>query len=545
MHLFEAERTGTDEKGMRTLRGRGNHTRSAIGKTVFFAPRERYNKTRVPCLGYEEERKRYFSAHSRASAELRRLYGELRMDCDAAWIFLMQLSLLDDELFSSIPELYLKEKKSAEESTLLCRDYFMSVLCRGAGGENLSALALDVEDVSVRILCALGNDVAPPSLTDQSIILTRTPLPSYIAEQRAMINGIAVASLTDTTHINELATSLSIPFLHTDTELSESLADKIALIDATKGYLHIDPDLNTLSHFSDEEQLKRNEEKEASEESKNTVKNSDGKKLNFLAELENEAELKRLRTSLVDGIGRFSSEELYLREMQAPDEELLFEEYRRLAEAMPTKPVIIKALKTSGTVHLSSIISGNDNDSHADLYVTQDTTLRTQLRAVMRAAAYGSLEFSLPATKRYSDIFTCATLMDELSRELYEEEREFNPVPLGAFVSDVASALMCDKLLDECDFLIIEKEKLCKSLADSSESISLEDDSICFDALCTIVGNIQKSAQKKKKRLILSLGKDGSLDGLSKELIFRFTYISSPLGTVSSLKKALIEKQKG
>ena len=163
----------------------------------------------------------------------------------------------------------------------------------------------------------------------------------------------------------------------------------------------------------------------------------------------------------------------------------------------------------------------------------------------MRAAAYGSLEFCLPNAKRYADIFTCASLMEELSAELYEEEREFNPVPLGASVSDAATALMCDKLLDECDFLIIEKERLCHSLTDNRENTAFEEDSVCFDALGTLIGNIQKSAQKKKKRLILSLGKSGSLDGLSRELLSEFTYISASLDSVSAIKKSISDIQKG
>ena len=146
MHLFEAEKQKARENGMRTLRGKGNHAGSAIGKTVFFSPRKKHIETEDKNVQTESER--YHTARREALSSLRRLYGELRSESDAAWIFLMQITMLDGNLFTNVPELYLSEGKSAEDTVLLCRDYFYSVLCGGAGGENLMPLALDVEDVS-------------------------------------------------------------------------------------------------------------------------------------------------------------------------------------------------------------------------------------------------------------------------------------------------------------------------------------------------------------------------------------------------------------
>ena len=114
MHLFEAQKLRTDAKEMQTLKGKGNHVGSTVGKTVFFAPRIKSISGKSAHHDKEKERERYFNAHRSASSELRRLYGELRSESEAAWLFLMHIALLDDELFSRIPELYLSEGKSAE-----------------------------------------------------------------------------------------------------------------------------------------------------------------------------------------------------------------------------------------------------------------------------------------------------------------------------------------------------------------------------------------------------------------------------------------------
>ncbi len=539
MQLFETEKLHTDKKEMRTLRGKGNHVGSAIGKTVFFSPYEQLTaKIKRQVGSADEETKRYFDAHRQVSTELRRLYGELRPVSDAAWIFLMQLTLLDDDLFSFLPKLYLSEGKSAEETVRLIRDYFLSTLCGGAGGENLISLSLDVDDVTLRMLSALGNKIRLPTLPQSAILVSLSPLPSFIAERREQISGIVTRSLPKNSNVFDLTLSLRLPLICTDEDIPEGLSDKNALIDGARGCLYIDPDLATLGGFTEASKSRLDEEKDIEQQKEGDLLNRDGKKVHFLAELDSPSDAKKLRPSLCDGIGKFSSEELYLIDMCPPDEELLFEEYRKIAETMPTKPVIIRAFRTSGGVHLNSIISETDTENHGELYVTYDSTLRNQLRAVMRAAAYGTLSFCLPRAVRYSDIFTCASLMEELSSELYEEEREYNPIPLGVSICDAASALMCDKLLLECDFLIIELEKLAESLfSKAALSTTDQEDNVPLDALHQVLENIQKSVQKKKKRVILSLGKKDTVEEAINDIVKDFTFISASPDQLSKIKK--------
>jgi len=541
MQLFETEKLRFEKlskKEMLTLKGKGNHVGSAIGKTVFFSPTEQLSaKIKKKVGSVEEETMRYFDAHKKASTDLRRIYGELRSTNDAAWIFLMQLTLLEDDLFARLPKLYLSEGKGAEETVRLIRDYFLSTLCGGAGGENLVCLSLDVDDVALRMLAALGNDIRLPSLPQSTVLVSSSPLPSFIAENRESISGIVTHALPKSSNVFELALSLRLPLICTDEEMPENLAERNALLDGAKGCLYIDPDLATLGGFTESAKNRIDEENEKESSHDKDLLNKEGKKVFFLAELDSLSDAKKLRPSLCDGIGKFSSEELYLIDMCPPDEELLFEEYRKIAETVPTKPIIIRALRTPYGVHLSSIASDSDSE-HGELYVTYDSTLKNQLRAVMRAAAYGTLSFCLPCAVRYSDLITCASLVEEISGELYDEEREYNPIPLGVAVCDAASALMCDKLLEECDFLIIELEKLSESLSLKNELPSADqEDSVALDALRKILENIRKSALKKKKRVILSLGKNGSLLEVVNGMVKDFTFISASLEELSKIKK--------
>ena len=113
---------------------------------------------------------------------------------------------------------------------------------------------------------------------------------------------------------------------------------------------------------------------------------SSGKKITLLSEVNRSSELDPSLPSKCDGIGIFSSEELYLKNTCLPDEELLFERYRKAAELMPTKPVTIRSFHTSADVRISKIISEKDGEKVGELYVFRDRSLRTQLRALMSAS---------------------------------------------------------------------------------------------------------------------------------------------------------------
>ena len=524
------------------IRGRGNHSGRAIGKASFFLPDFKSEKHSVSNEKSEEER--YFEARKSLLSKLRRLYGDLRKDCGGAWVFLMQISLLCDEIFTELPHLYLAEGKSAYETVLLCRNYFYSVLCKKEGGENLLAVSADIDDISTRLINEINQDEikAPPT---QTVLLCHTPPTSYIAEWRELLSGVVSEPTASESHLCELTLSLGIPFISAKEDFLSDLTDTTgnALIDSECGCLYINPDLATLSRFAEDEKMRKDEEENDILLSVKPIIKENGKKMLVFAELSGLSELNHLSARCYDGIGKIASEESYLAEMCLPDEDTLFEEYRRAAEAMPTKPIVIRGFRTFGSVRIESIISENSLGESPELYVLYDSTLRTQLRAIMRASVYGSLQFLLPQSDRYSSISQCASLMDELSAELYEEDREFSPIPLGSTIDTVSSALMCDKILEECDFAVVDAEKLYLALGENqnSEGDLTDGDNIHLDALTRLIQKIAEAAAKKKKRAILSLSKNSPENIFPPSLLCEFFAVSAPIENLSKIKKFILE----
>ena len=199
-------------------------------------------------------------------------------------------------------------------------------------------------------------------------------------------------------------------------------------------------------------------------------------------------------------------------------------------------------LSASTLTQPPAIISEDTAGERGELYVLYDKTLHTQLRAVMRAAVYGSLYFLLPQSDRYSDISQCAELMEEISTELYEEDREFTPVPLGSVIDTVSSALMCEKIIEECDFIVIDTEKIsCAVCENDIKKEALDSDCIYFDAMEHLVASIAKAVTKKKKRAVLSLGKNNLTEAFYPSCTSDFWAVSSSLENLSRLKKTIFE----
>lgn len=539
MNLSKAETSRFSSSDMISLRGRGNHKGSAVGKALFT---ERHDASPSSLyLASNNEYERYLSARHSVIEKLRRIYGELRTECDGAWIFLMQITLLDDSIFTELPRFYISEGKTALEATILCRNYFDSVLLKKDGGQNLLPLSIDIDDIAFQIANELKASI-PATPPPQTILLSERVLPSYLVSAREALVGV-VTSSPNNKHTEELATTLSIPYISVETELYYELSGKNALINSDRGHLYINPDIFTLSEFTDVDKKRRNEKTAAEKISSKALHSKEGKQIFVYAELNKTSNLSLFSDNYCDGITKFYTEYCPMDSITA-DEEELFEEYRRAAEAMPTKPIMIRSIKSPRSVHLRSMVSENKSESHGDLYVLYDGTLRTQLRAIMRASVYGSLQFvlQLHPTERYSDLSQCAQMMDEISAELYEEDREFTPVPFGTVIDTISAALMCEKIIDECDFLIVDGEKLSiQLLYESEESFSYDSDNIYFDAFDNLISSIAKVAAKKKKRAVLSLGKNEHLPELSLNILSQFSAVSISADRIYQFKKQFLE----
>ena len=545
MSISDTERPTVTHTAMKVLYGRVNGCEGCVGKTLFIEnelPKEPRDLTEPL---EQNEHSRYFAAHAACCNELKKRYAELKGESDEAWIFLMHTALLRGRLFTELPKLYISGGKSATAALLACREYFFDVMLFEEGGNNLRSVALDVEDVVSRLFFALEpsriKNEAPP---DSYIALCSSLFPSYIAANRKSIAGIVASPSFETSHAASLATSLGIPTLIYDGELDISLSDRHALIDTERACLCLEPDLSTLARFGDSIKQRHEAEKEEKRAEMLPSLTHDGKRITLLAELSTQKSLDSAHRLVCDGIITGADATMFCDPLTDADEEELFERYRALAEAIPTKPLMICATSVRPQVHLSTLISDSSQNEIAKLYVLRDSTLKTQLRAAMRAAVYGPVHFVLPQSGKYSDLFECTRIMEDVAAELYSEDREYSQIPLGSVIDSVASALMCARILQECDFVTVERERLYTELFGSiaADDPSPEDD-VRVGALDYLLSSISKICEKASKKAVLSLGKNGSREAVYSALANGFSILSISADKLSAVKKAITQSE--
>ncbi len=516
----------SDTDKMISISGKGNRRGSFMGKTVFIE--KLWQGQKEDDQGdVDSELARFLLAKEQAKNELSALRREISKEAgEMSWIFLSQLSLLDDTVFDELPRLYINEGKSATEAIKLSLEYFFEVLCTSHSAHFLRSLAADVLDVAER-LCGIIINAQRENyyneLLDASshVLVCPAPSPSLIADIRHKAVGI-IASLDFLgTNGADLADFLNIPYICTE-NISDVPDKKSAILDSDKGTLFINPDFRTLTDFSERKEIRKSKS--------NPNPERHNKNMLFLANKCSVFDAFNISPLVCDGIAQLTSESLFLEEGGCPDEDILFEHYRRVAELMPEKPVILRSFKSFNSVHIFE--NENLSGGASELYVMHSETIKRQLRAAMRASVYGKLLFLMPPNPHHSVI---VRLSEECKKELREEKREFSELLLGTRISSATEAIMCDELLLSSDFAVIEKSSLEKSLA-VPDDLGGVWKSLKADALCYLLNLISTSCIKHKKFSVLCLGDSATKKDLLQASELSFSAVALPYRKIAELR---------
>ena len=524
-----------------TLHCEGNEKGACLGRIFFLDAPEPKNiaikELSRSKLRAERELENYLRALEDVRCEREELYLSLKDECDAAWIFLMHTALLGGSLFGERATRYISEGKSAAEAVIGITERFSASLT--ANTDNLRPLVLDVADLSFSLLCRLGALQSPTSLPydEGRIILSASPLPSFIAKNKQKISAMVASPALLRSSSLELLSALSIPTLLCEDELDGNHDGEYAVADSDRGILHVSPDLSTLEEFSELEEKERQREKRLFDLSEREAKGADGKKLSLFAVIDRASEIEPSLASRCDGIGMLYCEELYIERLCMPDEDALFERYRKAAELMPTRPVIIRALRSSAEVRINSMIS----ERGGEVYVFRSDTLKTQLRAAMRASVFGNVCFLVSPRGSHSSVSRCERLADEAAQELSDEGREFSTVQIGLEIDTPAQALTCKSSIADADFAVVNVARL-SALIDGETAVDGEYEStIKKEALGILLAEIAKIKKETRKNFLVSLGKKADKQILKKSLALGFDAFGVSSAALSETKLILSE----
>lgn len=325
--------------------------------------------------------------------------------------------------------------------------------------------ATDIGDIKVRMLKILTGtpDVNISEVPAGTILVAEDLTPSMTAGiVKENVSGIITAVGGKTSHSAILARALEIPAVLSVDGIVDKVSDGMtAVVDGCDGICILDPSQEEIEEY----QAKR--EKYLSDKAllevyrgKDTV-TADGVKVHLYGNIGNPEDAKQVAACDGEGVGLFRTEFLFMGASELPSEEEQFQAYKAAAETMEGREVIIRTLDVGGDKDIPYLgLEKEDNPFlgfRAVRYCLQNKdSYRVQLRALLRASAFGDIKIMVPLVTCVDEIRSVKALVKELMAELDAENIAYNKdIQVGAMIETPAASLIADLLAKEADFFSI------------------------------------------------------------------------------------------
>ena len=273
---------------------------------------------------------------------------------------------------------------------------------------------------------------------------------------KSKLLGFVTELGSSNSHTAILARTMNIPAL-IGIPVSEEMNGKMAVIDGVKGELIVEPDEELLASYQEK---KREEERQRELllqlKGKEDV-TLDGKKIRLYANIGSVGDVARVLANDADGIGLFRSEFLYLEKDTFPTEEEQFQAYRTVAETMAGKKVIIRTLDI-GADKQADYFNLDHEENPAMGYrairicLDRPEIFKTQLRALLRASAYGNIGIMYPMIISVNEVLQAKKYVEEIKAELDEKGIPYGDVEQGVMIETPAAVMISAQLAREVDF---------------------------------------------------------------------------------------------
>ena len=337
-------------------------------------------------------------------------------------------------MFQSISNGYLKE-----------RAYDVGQVAERIMSNLMGSTRTNIKEISKRVIL-VAHDISPADT-------------SQIATDRIM--GFVTDRGGKTSHTSIIARALEIPAvlgLETATQIIKN--DDLLIIDGTTGVVIINPDDQTLVEF--EERIIRYDEYKAVlvKNSHLQAKTQDGLHVLVMGNIEMPEEVSAVIDFGGDGIGLYRTEFQYLNQPSFPSEDQLFAKYKEVVEVIAPKPVTIRTLDINGDKAIANSYSEEENPAlglRAIRYcLKKPEVFRPQLRAILRASAFGKVRVLFPLISTYHEIIEARKMLKAAANSLEKDGLAFDKnIEVGIMIEVPSAVTIADILANEADFFSI------------------------------------------------------------------------------------------
>lgn len=434
----------------------------AIGKILFYQKGKQQIK-RVKAADIQAEKRRYEEARKTAVRQLKELQKKAekevgRMD---AGVFEAHAVMVEDEDYAeSVLSIIETQQTNAEFAVAVTGDDFFRMFSK-MEDDFFKARAADVKDISERLIDILSGKGNDGNLVNEPVIIVADELsPSEtIQMDKEKLLGFVTRQGSVNSHTAILAKTMNIPAL-IGVDIRKEWNGKTAIIDGYSGDLYIEPDkeiYNQMKAHLEEDKKSRELLQELKGKEDVTL---DGKKIKLYANIGSVGDVASVLANDAAGIGLFRSEFLYMEAKDYPSEESQFMAYKTVAENMAGKKVIIRTLDIGADKQADYFqLEREDNPAMGyraiRICLEQPDIFRTQLRALIRASAFGNIAIMYPMIISVEEVRKIKEIVESVKAELDVQGIPYGEFEQGIMIETPAAVIISDLLAKEVDFFSI------------------------------------------------------------------------------------------
>ncbi|EOC99652.1 phosphoenolpyruvate--protein phosphotransferase [Caldisalinibacter kiritimatiensis] len=448
------------------MKGIGASPGIAIGKVLVKKdPEIKIEKKSIENV--DAEIKRLEEARKVSKEQINKLYEHTLKNIGEkeAKIFEAHSMILDDpEFFGQVEQKIKSEEVNAEFALNEVTNNFVQIF-ESMDNEYMKERAADIKDVSSRVIKQLlGIETTDLSRLEEEVIIIAEDLtPSDTAQMdKEKVLGFVTEIGGKTAHSAIMARTLEIPAVVGVEGITTSVKNgDILIFDGEEGNVIVNPEEKVIEEYKNKKEEYEKFRERLAELKGAKSETKDGFEVELVANIGTPKDVDGVIRNDGEGVGLYRTEFLYMDRDDLPTEDEQFEAYKEVAERLEGKPVVIRTLDIGGDKDLPYLELPEEMNpflGYRAIRLCLDRTdiFKTQLRALLRASAYGNIKIMFPMISSIEELRQAKAILEEVKEELRSENVKFNEeIEVGMMIEIPAAAIMSDVFAKEVDFFSI------------------------------------------------------------------------------------------
>ena len=456
------------ETGVYMLRGIGTSKGIGIGKALIIhkcknaVSRAKINDTEAEVDKFNEAVEKFIQETNEL---VDKLSQKLNGDDKNALVLKNQEYLIRDPEFTSgvisaITNDKLNAEAAVEDTCEMLKNIFLSF-----NNDTMTQRVADIEDMKQRLIAIMQGQkhIDLTKLSDNTVIIADEIHPSMTANMDTEhIAGIISEKGGDTSHASILARALEIPAVLSVKDICSKIAEgEEVIVDGAYGEVFVNPTPITLKIYNKKKKAYDERVKELKKYIDKQTVTRDGRKVMLAANIGNADEAAKAVKAGAEGVGLFRTEFLFMNKQALPTEEEQYNEYKKAAVVLDGRQLTIRTLDIGGDkdipyMGLTKELNPFLGYRAIRFCLDRVDIFTTQLRAVLRASAYGNIRIMIPMITSVTEVQAVKKIINGICRDLDKKDIKYDKdIKIGIMIETPAAAIMADVLAHEVDFFSI------------------------------------------------------------------------------------------